>query len=235
MSNNRHLDELWQSYQAAEQDRIRAISLERLDQFLLAINNATDSVRRDVTYQLMRTVADEESLTPIRMPLFRRLLFPVLREGVLESQPHCARWLAYCHQHIYQCNDLWQQLAPIPPSEIALLREALRVDAGDTVARVALIKAVAWQLEYAIHEIPSDVLYGNHGASTEQCDDLIASLKDFKQWLIAADRGDDYAQLCADCELHFSAYKNYQSAKQAGKFQGLYVDYLRLVTTEVAR
>jgi hypothetical protein len=98
MSDHARLTDLWLSYQAAERDRIRDRSLQRLERFLAAFDSADADVGDDIACRLMHELIDEKSDTPIRMPLFRRLMFPFLARGVLASRPHCARWLAHCDQ-----------------------------------------------------------------------------------------------------------------------------------------
>lgn len=199
---------LWQKYLDLEKDRIRYLLLAGLEEFIRALEE-TPGQWSDWAKDIARRVVDQEESIPVRMPLFERVLFPALLEGFRAGEKGCARWLAGFNQLLYHCAKCQEALGDYP-TEIALLRRALEDDPADRRARRKLIDALEWQLSYAVHEVPAGVLYGNQGASPEECEQLQLMLDDFCQ--LAQQEGvlDHYQDFVEECGLHFRAYREYQ-------------------------
>ena len=79
----------------------------------------------------------------------------------------------------YKSPECQAQLTEDNCTEIGLLRTALSHDANDNLARRRLLVAFAYHLEYAIHEVPSGVLWGNNVANIAQCAQLRTELAEF--------------------------------------------------------
>src|SRR5258708_19208251 len=86
--------QLWQDYLAAEGVRVRQQALGALEGFTDAMLKLPPDVWQPWARELAMQVVDEHEETPIRLPLFRTVIFPALRTGLEESIPGCARWLA---------------------------------------------------------------------------------------------------------------------------------------------
>jgi hypothetical protein len=203
------IDIAWAAYEAAELDRVRDVSLARLRDLIELLDSVPEAERFAWARDVSRQSVDEALSTPVRMPLFREVLFPALLSGLHAQRPGCARWLAGFSQLLYKSPDCQRQLRHEHRSEIGLLREALLVDAGDELARSRLIKSLQWQLEYSLHELPAGVLYGHNGATIEQCGELRAELDEFARLVEAHGARAEHEDLIAGCRYHYAAYPDY--------------------------
>lgn len=159
-------------------------------------------------------IADGSSGVPVRFPLFRRVLLPVLADGVLRDVPGCARSLAHFESHLLHTKEV-----PLPASlrtVDGLLRAAVRCDPGDHLARGRLVNRLASYLEYTLHEVPDAVLYGSGGATPEQCGELLDLLQELRTHVAVLHQEERYADLIADCELHFNSYREYLAQRRSG-------------------
>jgi len=154
---------LWDAYLAAEKNRIRAVTMPALDQFIEAALKHECPVWHTWARNLAQQVADRQIDIPIRFPLFQRILLPALTHGIIHKRQGCARWLAHFNQQLYHsdCAELPAHLH----SKKGLLREALCIDPEDGPARTSLVEELADYFEYTLHELPAGVLYGANSAS----------------------------------------------------------------------
>ena len=88
------LQNLWDSYLAAEHDGIRAEMLPALERFLDALLESPPDIWKPWAKKIAADISDRSVQTPMRFPLFQRVVLPALAEGVLRQEPGCARWLA---------------------------------------------------------------------------------------------------------------------------------------------
>jgi hypothetical protein len=198
----------WNQYCIAENDRIRSVLLEKLDIFINSIINSDISQYEDWVYELSTKVVDGNDSFPVRMPLFEKVLFPVLFEGYKLKKPGCARWLAGFHQLIYKSKKAKEALGDeftLP----YLLEKALVHDPKDDLAREKLARSIASRLEYAIHEVPWGVLWDINGANIEQCELLKNELQEFKCIIKICGLEERYESLINECTIHFNEYQRY--------------------------
>lgn len=73
--------------------------------------------------------------------------------------------------------------------------------------RVAYWHARDW-LTYSVHELPTGVLDGPHGASSEACSEMLAGLEEF-QALCTRLGLDDHIAFIEGCRWHFEHYAHY--------------------------
>jgi hypothetical protein len=148
-------------------------------------------------------------------------LLPALADGVMQGVSGCARSLAEFESHLVNTQEV-----PLPENlrtRSGLLREAVRLDPTDRIARSRLVETVAWQLEYSLHELPAGVLWGNNGASAEECGWLLDLLDQFRAHVTALHDERRFEDLIAECDLHFNAYREYLLAGRPG---GSYESFL---------
>ncbi|WP_223786562.1 hypothetical protein [Marinicella meishanensis] len=214
----------WQTYVAAEESGIRSVYLTELNQFIELILNSDLSTYQSWVYELSEDVIDRESGFLIRMPLFEQIIFPVLHGGFKSKHPGCARWLAGFCQHIYRStlarNELGEDF-----TDWFFLYAAIEHNPTDQLAKQRLFHRIADYLEYTIHELPSGVLWGNNGASIEQCSELMELLDEFKELANEVNVMKGHEHLMKECEFHFQAYADYLSNKSDHQS---YVQYLEL-------
>ena len=205
---NHQLRDQLERYSQAEQDRIRSVLTQELDVLISMLLQTDTKEYRSWVYELSGQVVDEDSGFPIRMPLFEQVIFPVVFAGFKQKAPNTARWLAGYNQLIYKSKKVRAELGA-DFTEDYFLRKAIEHDPEDTLSKKKLISAIAYQLEYSIHEVPSGVLWGSNGASLEECDELILSLVEFKNILLSFPHNEEYKQLVEECSFHFAEYKKY--------------------------
>ena len=216
-------NDLWIAYEQIEARGTREAKLNALDSFLAALASTPEEEWTGWAQNVARHVVDNGTDIQIRMPLFRRAIFPALLAGFKKQTPGCARWLAGLIQHIYRCKDCQQQLPEDCQTETGLLHAALQHDTTDHASRERLVDAWGLALGFAIHEVPSGVLYGMDGATAEQCLELQEWLRSFVDIARQVNAAERYACLIEDCQFHFHAYREYLLS---GTEYGSYRDYL---------
>jgi len=198
---------LWEEYLAAEKDRIRDVTIRALDRFLAALLRHDPATWQAWARDLAAQVSEGISDVPVRFPLFRRALLPALSEGVHQGVPGCARSLAHFESHLVNTKEV--ALPPNLRSAVGLLRAAVELDPADRLARQRLVERWASYLDYTLHELPAGVLYGHDGATPEQCGQLLELLEEFRAHVAVLDQEETFADLIADCSLHFNSYREY--------------------------
>src|SRR5262245_11230379 len=194
---------LWQAYVETEDIRIQSVSGPALRLFIDSLLRLTPETWHAWALDLARRVSDEGVETPIRLPLFREVLYPALSQGMLQERPGCARWLAHFEVLLVHID-----IASLPThlrTPPALLREAIRVDASDHIARKRLVIRLSRDLDYALPELPDFVL----AASVDECDELIRLLAEFRTHVDYLHNTADFGELINDSQLHFTRYRDY--------------------------
>lgn len=111
----------------------------------------------------------------IRHEIFHELVYPVLKSGYESNDFSSTLWLGKLAQNIYQARQLHEELDWV--TELSLYDKSYEIDPSNDEARLLLLKAVVSWLEYTEHEWPSGILYGNDGATIEQCDEISAEVQ----------------------------------------------------------
>jgi hypothetical protein len=202
------LQEQWSEYRRLEGRPFRQEALTVLLSFIESLLRSPEDIWRPWALSVAAEVVDRGGY-PVRSPLFERVLFPALLAGIERREPNCARWLAGMAQHLYRCPACMQRLGPSLASEEALFRRALADDPADARARRGLIKAMATQFCYSLHELPSGVLFGADGATPAQCGELRADLAEFETLVAAEGCAEEHADLIEKSRFHFTAYEQY--------------------------
>jgi hypothetical protein len=198
---------LWQKYLDAEKDRIQYVTMPALEVFIDTLLHEDQQKWHVWARDLAIQVSDEKSDVPVRMPLFQRVLLPALTEGISQEIPGCARALAELQLLPYKTQE--NQLPEHLRTSEALLQEALRQDPTDQLARVRLIRSWASKLEYAVHELPDGILFGQNFATLEECHKLLDLLEEFKTYVNMLHQSEKFSDLITECELHFRSYREY--------------------------
>jgi hypothetical protein len=210
-----HASELWNRYVAAESDRIHSELLCALDAFIEGLTAVSDEVRLEWARRFAADHVDAESSFPIRIPLFRRVLFPALASGLESQTPGCARWLGHLWQLLFQCPDLHARITPPNATPEQLFRTALLHDPQDSKARGALIELLAWELEFSIHEVPWAVVTRTGSSTAEGLAELRRNLDEFAALTQQHGSHENYAALLRACTFHFREYESYLAQRAA--------------------
>ncbi|HEX6899711.1 MAG TPA: hypothetical protein VF789_08360 [Thermoanaerobaculia bacterium] len=219
--------QLWLDYLAAEKDRIRSLTMPALDHFIESLLQHEAEVWHAWALDLARQVSDERAEIPVRFPLFRQVLLPTLADGVRRELPGCARWLAEFESLLV--NSDAGVLPDHLQSSVGLLREAIRVDAADSLARRRLVSRWSSYLDYTLHELPDGVLYGQNGATAEQCGELLELLDEFRGHVRSIGETEKFAELISECDFHFRSYREYLLQERPG---GSYEEFLASLDSE---
>jgi len=204
----------WEQYLDAEASGLRGRALEALGRFIETFRSLPTDARRTWALGLAQAVADEEATVPIRTPLFRDVLRPILEDGVRQGEAGCARWLAHHDVLLIQCGG--SSLPESLRNSIALLKEALRVDSTDALARRRLVEANARYMTHTLHELPAGVLFEGDRATLGQCHELLALLAEFWEHLTVLGLQHEYAELVRECDHHYRAYAEYLRVRAPG-------------------
>lgn len=198
------IETLWKRYVDAEVDRIRPVYMAVLGDFIDALLAQPQEEWHAWAKHFAAQVSDDAVEAPIRMPLFRSVLLPALASGVLMKEAGCARWLAVHEGLLAHCelSDLPENLR----TPVDLLREAVRIDPSDTLARQRLVEKDAWFLDYTLHELPDFVL---NCATAPQCQYLLALVDEFESNVHVLGLEERYGDLIGECRWHYAAYTEY--------------------------
>jgi hypothetical protein len=202
-------EQLWSNYLSLESKGLRRDALLALDHFISHISQAATADWEAWVYEVAERVVDHDETLPIRHPLFRYVIFPVLHDGHQKGLPNCSRWLAGFDQQLYQCRNCQMQLSENERSAVGLLAVALRIDSNDERAAQRLIENIARRLEHTLHELPIGVLYAMDGATPQECLELQSELAEFDHLVERFKHIEQYSALIEECEFHFRAYRNY--------------------------
>ena len=218
------VDALWAAYLQAEKDRIRDVYMPALDRVVDALLRRPAEECAGWVRDVARRIADEGVEIPVRLPLFRRVLAPMLVEDVLAGTPGSARWLSHFAHLFARARETVARLPEAMQCAEGLIEEALRVDPDDARAREKHIGAIEDHLEYTLHELPTGVLYGRDGATVEQCDDLLEQLGAFRREVERVGRMAEFKDLMAEADLHYRAYRDYLQAGCPGNSYATYLE-----------
>jgi hypothetical protein len=184
-----------------------------LDRFLGALQQLSPDVWQPWARELAMRVVDEHEDIPVRLPLFRSVIFPALHAGLEKSIPGSARWLAGFAQLLYKSPACSEQLPEIQRSEYGLLLRATQDDSTDARAKKRLLTIMRSRFDYVLHELPSGVLYGYDGATIKQCDELMEQLSDYERLARELGSEDADTELIAEARFHIPAYRQYLSER----------------------
>lgn len=200
---------MWNRYLELEKEGLRSAYIDQLAKFIDSITEKlSEEDRHRWARGIAKQVVDQGVDIPVRFPLFRELIFPALRVGIENTQPGCARWLAGFFGLLHHCGDEIEELSIELRSRKGLLRLALEQDPEDSLALESLVSLEADEFEYALHELPSAVLCGANGATTDECAEMLADIQVFRQYCERLEL-DKYDDLIEECSEHFELYPQF--------------------------
>lgn len=202
---------LWTHYLENEKEGQRKRALAPLDEFIAKLL-AAPLPRQDLfAEQVCRLVVDEGMVLPIRHSLAVKPLYPYLVRAYDGGSPRAPWWIAHLYYHLDNSREWrkWFETNNLTPW--TLLEEALRREPTNDAARQELILVMAGWLNYAIHEVPSGVLYGVNGASIDECQELLDVLDQFRALTRASGALELWEDRIREWELHFRGYADYLS------------------------
>ncbi|GCE20893.1 hypothetical protein [Dictyobacter kobayashii] len=157
----------------------------------------------------------------IRVPLFARLIYPVLAREIESGNMQAIKVLVQYPQLLSEYNSLKKTHLSGYNAE-ALVNRYLQYDPED---REMLLKREAYlnnYLYYTLHELPLGVLSGRDGATPEECQKLLTLLEKYKMTCqkLQIDREADIQYYF----VHFHGYRDYLLHQHLYKN---YLDYIQ--------
>ncbi len=215
------LEHIWQDYLLLESKGLRQKALKILDEFVAKVNELEVNLRFQWVDEFLRQKLDSEIDLPLRRPLWREVVFPRLEAGFRAKEFRSTLRLAELSRELCRDDESWMKIGRL--TERGLLLIARELDPQDELTRKKLCKVILNWIRYTLHELPSGVLYGNDGATEEQCRELQTELHHLKE-LLRANEQTLYAELLDDAAFHYAAYPEYLSKHE--QFES-YADFLK--------
>lgn len=149
----------------------------------------------DFIANLCRTIEHK-----IHHHIWRGIIFPFVKQE-LDNNPIAIKCLIQAIQNLYSDRTAHAELGWLTESQ--LIDKYLVFYPNDEWANTRKRDDLSRWLNYTIHEWPSGVLYGNNGATLEQCMDILDAVAELR----AIDREKIYEELCSDVEKKTTLYR----------------------------
>lgn len=111
----------------------------------------------------------------IRYELYEEVVFPVLLSGYRSNDPWSFLWLARTAQNLYHSKHLHRQIDF--KTGYRLLKECYSLDPRNAEVQKDLLSIEIQWLDYCIHEYPTGILYGNNGATIDECQEILSKIE----------------------------------------------------------
>lgn len=208
MSLPAQIEECWDAYLAQEREGVRSVAVEMLHDFVGMLTTLPQAEWQSWAMGLADAHAGGKDI-PVRMPLFRAVLFPVLLDEIARGSGTAARLLAGFSQLLYHCPDCRMKMPEHLRTEYGLILEAVHRDSKDQTARLRMRQIYRDRFDYALHELPTGVLYEHNGATPEQCDEMSAELEGYANLCSEIGAEEDDTELIDEARFYIPAYKDY--------------------------
>ena len=216
--------QLWQEYLTAEVQGIRSQTLSALAAFVTALQAGSQERRDTFAETFCRLTADNRVDLPLREPLFAGVIGPYLVSAFQKKQENSERYLSHFYPNFRNMPPAQQLIdLPDPPPPMELLAEAYQRDPDNVPAQDALIQYYAQQFAYAVHEVPSGVLYGRDGATVTGCKEWQHDFALFQEVVQRRGLTEKYAVAIHYWGFHFRGYADYLTHREQYRN---YADYI---------
>ncbi len=136
----------------------------------------------------------------IRHEIYRDLIFPLLLCGFRDEDSWAIYQLSRTIQNVYDVKEFWKEIGCA--TKLDLLEKSYFLAPSDEVRRELLQQLIQW-FDYCQHEWPSGILFGNDGASPEQCQQLLDEIAKVRN----LDKGQKHQQFLDDFEDKVRRYQ----------------------------
>ncbi len=163
----------------------------------------------DILYMLSELIAKE---IIIRQPLYGKLIYPILSDHVEQNNVEAIKALLRLDQHLISYQGYSKDTKY---SSWALLEKGLSISPNDKELLELSERKTRDYLDYTLHELPIGVLYGDNGATIEECEELIKEVEKYDMLCSKLDRNE--SELIMQCRYYYSTYKAYLSVFKSYK------------------
>jgi hypothetical protein len=116
----------------------------------------------------------QDSNGRLRNELFEEIIFPVLFNGYKNKNVSLMIWLVKLWQNYYQNKRIWEKINYKTCLEI--IKECYEIEPNNNdVIDIYLELEISW-IAYSKHEWPSGILFGNDGATKEECNIILEEI-----------------------------------------------------------
>lgn len=199
----------WDAYLAEERSGVRSVALAQLDAFIESLKRQSQSDWQNWAVELGEAIVDCHHDIPVRMPLFRSVIFPALHSHLIGGSGSAARILAGFSHLLCQSPECRALLPPPLQTEHGLILEAERRDASDLRSKHRLRAILRDRFNYSLHELPSGILYGQNGASVEQWAELLDELTGYASLCAEIGAEDADREIIDAASSYIPAYRDY--------------------------
>jgi hypothetical protein len=200
----------WDEYLEQETAGLRRVAMPLLGDFVAHVEGYTEQRR----VRLVRTLvslarSDRPPRVSLRHPLFDRVVPPVLLNEYDRDEPGSARTLLDFYHQLHGGGLCDEVIGDRDLSYWTLLERAMKQDPdGRDLQEEWLAMSQDW-FEYATHDVPTGVLYGNDGATVSECEDLLAHVDQFEERAKALGVAEDHAESVQEWRYYFAGYREY--------------------------
>ena len=207
---------LWVRYADLELQGLRKAALSILSEFLREMQRSPS--KSDWTWRFCNTASRvlgvdwHKPSFPIRQPLLKELLLPMLVDAYRAGRTGAAAYIAFL-------NPRLEVLAShnITTNSLDLLREALRDDPGNRLVRQKLMNVLYRRMDYVIHEAP------HHGVLEADTEEDIRWANELEELAREAGEEQRYANFIFRYRYYTAAWSDY--IQRANKFSS-FVSFL---------
>jgi len=190
--------EYYQEFKVCEEKGLKKEALKSLQAFIASFQNEKE--KEDWVWEYLPKL-DTNRHSRIRHEIFYELVYPVLKSGYDDNDFLSTLWLGKLAQNIYQARQIHEELDWI--TEQGLYNKSHTINPENDEVRLLLLKAIVNGLEYSEHEWPSGILYGNDGATIEQCEEISTEV----QRAIQLDREHAYTEFIEQYAKKLGEYR----------------------------
>lgn len=214
----------WDAYLAEEKSGVRSEALAKLEAFVTSLREQSEKDWHSWAVDLSEEIVDHHHDIPVRMPLFRSVIFPALYSRLTAGSGSAARVLAGFSQLLFHSRECQDQLPPQLRTEHGLILEAVRRDTSDLRSKRRLRAILRGRFEYSLHELPSGVLYAQDGATAEQCAEMLDELADYAS--LCADIGYEQIdrEVIDEASYYIPAYRDYLVHRDSNESFAAYIE-----------
>jgi hypothetical protein len=133
--------------------------------------------------------------------LWAGIVLPFVEAGIANN-PHAIKCLIQTISNLYSDKVAHARLGWV--SEHQLIDQYLGMCPDDSWALARKQETLSQWLRYTIHEWPSGVLYGNDGASIDECSEILAAVDDLRR----IDQERRFTDLCDRVESLTRMYRD---------------------------
>ena len=188
---------MYPSYEKYKQLKMKGLRKEANACVRNIIEEYLSSPDERFPYQILE---DADGNHKVNYLLFKKIVYPYLKPR-LDKDPDAIRKLISNIQNLYQDKEIHRELGLI--TEKDLLRRLISICPNDTRAKNRLIIKLFLWLDYIIHEWPMGILYGQDGATYEECQEILDAVEELRQ----LDNSDRYRLFTEDVESKVKKYR----------------------------